>query len=77
MALLDEIHEHKDGTVIEMLRAGFKFRRQPLSFMITNSGHDRTSVCWEYHEMGAKISQAQIENDEFFAYICSLDDEAL
>jgi phage terminase large subunit-like protein len=77
MALLDEIHEHKDGTVIEMLRAGFKFRRQPLSFMITNSGHDKTSVCWEYHDMGAKIALEQIKNDEFFSYICSLDEEDL
>jgi phage terminase large subunit-like protein len=77
MALLDEIHEHRDGTVIEMLRAGFKFRRQPLSVMITNSGHDKTSVCWEYHDMGAKVSARQIENDEFFAYICALDDDDL
>jgi phage terminase large subunit-like protein len=77
IALLDEIHEHPDGTVIEMIRAGFKFRRQPLSFMITNSGHDKTSVCWEYHDMGAKIACEQIENDEFFALICSLDDEDL
>lgn len=77
IALLDEIHEHTDGTVIEMIRAGFKFRRQPLSFMITNSGHDRTSVCWEYHEMGIKVAQEQLENDEFFSYICSLDDEDL
>jgi len=75
MALLDEIHEHKDGTVIEMLRAGFKFRRQPLSFMITNSGHDKTSVCWEYHDIGTKVSCEQEQNDEFFAYICSFDDE--
>jgi len=77
MALLDEIHEHRDGTVIEMLRAGFKFRRQPLSVMITNSGHDKTTVCWEYHEMGAKVCAGQIENDEFFAYICALDEEDL
>ncbi|MHB8110515.1 MAG: terminase large subunit [Syntrophorhabdaceae bacterium] len=77
MALLDEIHEHRDGTVIEMLRAGFKFRRQPLSFMITNSGHDKTSACWEYHDMGTKISLEQLENDEFFAFICALDDEDL
>lgn len=77
MALLDEIHEHRDGTVIEMLRAGFKFRRQPLSVMITNSGHDKTSVCWEYHEMGQKVCAGQIENDEFFAYICSLDEDDL
>jgi phage terminase large subunit-like protein len=74
MVLLDEIHEHPDNTVIEMLRAGFKFRQQPLSFMITNSGFDKTSVCWEYHEMGEKIAIGIIENDEFFAYICSFDE---
>lgn len=77
MALLDEIHEHKDGTVIEMLRAGFKFRRQPLSFMITNSGYDKTSVCWEYHDIGAKIAAGQVQNDEFFSFICALDDDDL
>lgn len=77
MALLDEVHEHKDGTVIEMLRAGFKFRRQPLSVMITNSGHDKTTVCWEYHELGAKVCAGTVENDELFAYICALDDEDL
>lgn len=75
IVLLDEIHEHPDGAVIESLRAGFKTRTQPLSFMITNSGSDKNSVCWEYHEMGRKIACEQIVNDEFFAYICSLDEE--
>ena len=77
MALLDEIHEHPDGNVIEMLRAGFKWRTQPLSFMITNSGFDKTTVCWEYHDLGTKIALGQLENDEFFSYICALDDEDL
>lgn len=77
VVLLDEIHEHTDGTVIEMLRAGFKFRRQPLSFMITNAGHDKTSICWEYHDLGAKVATGAIENDEFFSYICALDEEDL
>jgi phage terminase large subunit-like protein len=78
VALLDEIHEHPDGNVIEMLRAGFKWRRQPLSFMITNSGYDVTTVCFEYHEMGRKaVSELILPDsyDEFFAYICSLDPE--
>lgn len=74
ICLLDEVHEHRSADVIEMLRAGFKFRRQPMSVMITNSGHDKTSVCWEYHEMGAKIAAGQLENDEFFAYICAIDE---
>lgn len=77
VVLLDEIHEHTDGTVIEMLRAGFKFRRQPLSFMITNAGHDMSSVCWEYHDMGVKVALGQLVNDEFFSYICALDEEDL
>jgi phage terminase large subunit-like protein len=37
ISLLDEIHEHKDGYVVEMLKAGQKSRRQPLMVMITNS----------------------------------------
>jgi phage terminase large subunit-like protein len=48
-ALCDEIHEQRDGTLIEMLERGFKSREQPFLIMITNSGSDRNSVCWEEH----------------------------
>lgn len=73
-ALIDELHEHKDGSVIRMMEAGFKWRKQPLLFAITNSGHDKQSVCWEYHEYGAKVAAGAVENDAFFAYICALDE---
>lgn len=69
----DEIWQHKNGKVVENLRSGFKSREQPLGFMITNSGSDKTSICWEYHEMGVKVACEQLQNDEMFAYICSLD----
>lgn len=74
IALLDEIHEHRTGYVVEMLKAGQKGRRQPLMFMITNSGTDKRTVCWEYHDYGAKVSAGQIKDDSFFAYICALDE---
>lgn len=48
-ALCDEVHEHPDGAVIDMLERGFKFRRQPLLIMTTNSGSDRQTVCWQEH----------------------------
>jgi phage terminase large subunit-like protein len=57
-----------------MLKAGFKARAQPLLFMITNSGSDRTSVAFEYHEHGIAVSLGESIDDEFFAYICALDD---
>ena len=46
-ALCDEVHEHPDRSIMEMLQRGFKFRQNPLLLMITNSGSDRNSVCWE------------------------------
>src|SRR6185436_20913452 len=72
-ALIDEIHEHKDDVVIEMLRAGFKGRRQPLLFMITNSGSDRQSVCFRYHERAVNIAAGALQDDRFFSYVCAVD----
>lgn len=73
IALLDEIHEHKDAYVVEMLKAGQKSRSQPMLVGITNSGTDKRSVCWDYHDYGTKVCAQQILDDSFFAYICALD----
>lgn len=73
-ALVDEVHEHKDDLVIEMLRAGFKFRRQPFMLLITNSGVDRESVCWRYHQHAIKVADRMLLDDRFFSYVCALDE---
>lgn len=86
MALCDEVHEHPDRGVMEMLERGFKFRRQPLLLMITNSGSDRNSVCWEEHEHAVKVAAGnlnarsddafylgEVVDDTTFSYVCALD----
>lgn len=87
VALCDEIHEHPDGKVIEMLERGFKFRDQPLLLMITNSGSDRNSICWAEHQHAVKVAAGtQTPDDDFtyvgdvfgssdeaFSYVCALD----
>lgn len=72
--LLDELHEHPNRDTLEMLERGFKFRRQPLILMITNSGSDRNSVCWEEHEHAVKVAHGEVEDDTTFSYVCALDD---
>lgn len=74
IALLDEVHEHRDGAMVEMMRAGTKGRKQALIFMITNSGTNKQSACWEYHQYGAKVCAGMVKDDSFFAYICALDE---
>lgn len=83
--LADEVHELPDRSILEMLERGFKFRRQPLLFMITNSGSDRNSVAWEEHEHAVKVAAGSIDavtdptfvgepiDDTTFSYVCSLD----
>lgn len=86
-ALLDEIHEHRDSNMVEMLERGFKSRRQPLLLMITNSGSDRQTVCWDEHQWGVRVAAGTMAPDDegayvgevleggdsSFSYVCALD----
>ena len=74
MALIDEIHEHPNALVVDKMQAGTKGRREPLIFEITNAGYDRESVCWHHHEYSEQILKGTIENDEWFAFMTSLDE---
>ena len=73
IALIDEIHEHPDGMVVDKMRAGTKGRRQALIFEITNAGYDRHSVCYQHHDYSEKILNGIIDNDSWFAYMTGLD----
>jgi len=74
IALLDEIHEHRTGYIVEMMRAGSKSRRQNLTFMITNSGTNKHSVCWDYHQYSKQVAAEQRQDDSFFGYVCEMDE---
>lgn len=84
--LADEVHELTDRAAMEMVERGFKFRRQPLLLMITNSGTDRNSVAWEEHEHAIKVAAGHVDavtdptfigeplDDTTFSFVCSLDE---
>lgn len=74
-ALCDEVHEHPNGDVMEMLERGFKFRLQPLLLMITNSGSDRNSVCWEEHQHAVRVAAGTMTPDDAFAYVGEVIDD--
>jgi len=84
-ALLDELHEHRDSNMVEMMERGFKSRRQPLLIMITNSGSDRNSVCWVEHLHAVRVAAGtmapddeamyvgEVIDDTAFSFVCGLD----
>jgi len=74
MGLLDELHEHPSSEISTKIRAGAKRRPQPLFAEITNSGYDRTSICWQRHEHARKVLEGLVEDERLLAYICALDE---
>jgi phage terminase large subunit-like protein len=72
-ALIDELHEHPTAVVVNKMRAGTKGRRNALIVKTTNSGFDRTSVCWAHHELSRHVLSGSVVNDAWFAFICGLD----
>lgn len=73
LALIDELHEHPSPVIPEKMRLGIKTQVDALVLMFTNSGFDKTSVCWTKHDYGMKVLEGVINDEQFFAYICQLD----
>lgn len=71
--LIDEVHEHDDSVVLDMIERGFKWRRQPLLFMITNSGSDPRSLCGREHAHAIEVASGVVDFPETFSYVCALD----
>lgn len=72
-AMIDEEHEHASPVVVSKIRRGTKGRRNALVLRTTNSGFDRTSVCWHDHEYSRKVLEGTVVDESWFAYICGMD----
>lgn len=75
MGLLDELHEHGSPQISIKVRAGAKGRKNAMFVEITNSGFDRTTICWQHHEHSRKVVEQSLTDDRWFAYVCGLDEQ--
>jgi phage terminase large subunit-like protein len=72
-ALIDEEHEHSSNVVVSKMRRGTKGRRNALVLRTTNSGFDRTSICWHDHDYSRQVLEGVRDDPTWFAYVCGLD----
>lgn len=75
VALVDEIHLHKDHAVWDLLRNGMRTRRQPMLIGITFAGDagNHEGLCWRLHDYGIQVLEGREHDDEFFPLIYNLD----
>jgi phage terminase large subunit-like protein len=72
-ALVDELHEHKNRALWDVLDTATGSRRQSLMFAITTAGFDRESFCWKQREHSEKILNGILNDDHFFCFVACLD----
>lgn len=73
-AIVDELHEHTTAGMLESMTSGFKYNKNALCIMLTNSGVDKDSVC--YHERSLAIEATKGSDrrlDNRMAYVCAVD----
>ena len=76
-ALVDELHAHKTREIHDVLVSGQGARSQPLLWEITTAGFTNNkegSICLEQRDYTTRILEGQIEDDEHFGVIYTLDD---
>ena len=74
-ASLDEFHAHKSSEIHDVLRSAMGAREQWLLFIITTAGFNIHGICHDEHDYAIKVLESIFEDDSYFAFICTVDDE--
>lgn len=71
--IIDEFHAHKDSGMFDVIKSAFGARRQPLMFIITTAGFNKTGACYAYRENVIKILRGVNRDDSLFGIIYTQD----
>lgn len=73
-SVIDELHAHKDGGLVEKLRTAMGARRNPLLYYITTAGVASESIGYSEHNYARAVLEQVFDDDSYFTYIATIDD---
>lgn len=75
-AVVDELHAHKTRDLWDVIMTAMGARKHPMIMGITTAGYDRSTICWEIHQMCERVLRGEKQDDSLFSYIaCAEIDE--
>lgn len=74
-AIVDEFHEHATSDLYDTMATGMGAREQPLMVVITTSGEDLFSPCYDMDKDAVSVLLGVIEWAELFAMCYGIDDD--
>lgn len=72
--IFDEYHVQKSNDLFDNIKSAMASRRNPLLFIITTAGKNRTSPCYDYRQMVIEILKGIKNQDNIFGIIYTLDE---
>jgi phage terminase large subunit-like protein len=77
MVVVDELHAHKDGELVDVLLTSTAARREPLVLYITTADFARESVCNLKYDYACKVRDRVVHDSSFLPviYEASADDD--
>lgn len=73
-AIVDELHAHRTRKVFDVLETATGARSQPLLWLITTAGSDRSGICYEQRTYLTKILDGVVKDETYFGVIYTIDD---
>ncbi len=73
LAVLDELHAHKDRGLYDVVHSADGARRNPLYWKITTAGYILDGVCFEQRTFTTKMLERSLIADHVFGIIFTLD----
>jgi phage terminase large subunit-like protein len=71
--IVDELHAHRTRKVYDVLETARGARQQPLLWLITTAGFDRSGICYEQRTYLTKILDRVVNDETYWGIIYTLD----
>lgn len=72
-AIIDELHEHPNRGIVDIVTTSTSARSQPLIFEITTAGRRMDRICYEHHKYSTDVLRGIITDDNWFSLIYTID----
>lgn len=73
LCIVDELHIHQDGDLLENMEKSMAARRQPLTFIITTAGDNLYGIGYERHLYAIDVATGKREDDSLLVCIYCAD----
>lgn len=74
-ALIDELHVHRDRSMVDAIETATGARVQPLIWYITTAGIEGASIYAEIDDLARRVVRGITDDPRMFVYLASLDPE--